>query len=88
MRQKTNPVTLTHATELGRYPASSTDTAFLRELFLQCLPAHVHMVLTSMDAKVQLADKIMGVYPPTISKVTVFLEIAELCSEVASLRQH
>ncbi len=77
---------------LGRDPASSTDTAFLRELFLQRLPANVRMVVASMDAKdlpdlAQLADKIMDVYPPTISTVTASPEVAELRSEVASLRQ-
>ena len=56
--------------------AGSTDTAFLRELFLQCLPANVRMVLAStgtsvsLDEMAELADKVMEVAAPSISAVT------------------
>ena len=51
--------------------ATSTDSAFLRELFLQRLPSQVRMVLVSADDPVslahlaQLADKILKVAVPS-----------------------
>ena len=67
---------------LGDRP-SDTDTTFLRELFLQRLPANVRMVLASTDTKelpdlAQLADKIMEVATPTVSKITISPDIDQL----------
>ena len=53
--------------------APRMDAALLRELFLQRLPANVHMVLTpsagdlSIDQLAQLADRILEASPPSIS---------------------
>ena len=50
---------------------------FVRELFLQCLPANVCMVLAStrdntpIDGLAQLAEKVMKVIIPTMSKLAV-----------------
>ena len=56
--------------------ASTTDSTFLRELFLQRLPANVRMVLTSTaeaissDQLATLADRIMeAVASPSVSSV-------------------
>ena len=56
--------------------ASTTDSTFLRELFLQRLPANVRMVLAStaepasLEQLATLADKIMeAVASPSISSV-------------------
>ena len=52
---------------------SSESKAFLRELYLQRLPANVRMVLVSIDTTTELlkladmADKIMDVATPTVS---------------------
>ena len=52
------------------------DTSFLRELFLQCLPSNVCMVLASsgnsisLDQLAQLADGITDVATPTVASVT------------------
>ena len=61
-----------------------TDGSFLRELFLQCLPANVHMVLTSTGDKelAQVADKIVEVAVPSVSAVSV----PQLTTEVEQLR--
>ena len=60
-----------------------TDGSFLRELFLQCLPANVHMVLTSTGDKelAQVADKIVEVAVPSVSAVSV----PQLTTEVEQL---
>ena len=53
--------------------APRMDAALLRELFLQCLPANVRMVLTpsaedlGIDQLAQLADQILEASPPSIS---------------------
>ena len=58
--------------------ARDTDSAFLHELFLQCLPSNVRMVLPStpdtenFEDVAQLADKIMEVtiQSPSISAIS------------------
>ena len=77
--------------------ASTTDSTFLRELFLQRLPANVRMVLastaeaTSLDQLATLADRIMeAVTSPSVSSVEtsqLSVELSELRAEVARLRQ-
>ena len=73
-----------------------TDGAFLRELFLQRLPANVRMVLAStrgdtlIDEIAKLADKIIKVAVPQISSVSNqpnSSDIEDLCAEIASLKQ-
>ena len=55
--------------------ASSTDSSFMLELFLQHLPANVRMVLastpdtTDLDDLAQLADKIVKVAIPSVAAV-------------------
>ena len=73
----------------------STDAvAFLRELFLQRLPANVRMVLASIDSTqdinklADMADKIMEVSIPAVSAVMSPAhpsEVKELREEVARL---
>ena len=70
--------------------ATSTDSAFLRELFLQRLPSQVRMVLASADDSVslaqlaQLADKILEVAVP--SSVASVETPSSLASDVEQLR--
>lgn len=74
---------------------STTDNSFLRELFLQRLPANVRMVLASTETKdlqdlAQLADKVMEVAAPTVSSVRTTNsspEIVQLRSEIADLQK-
>ena len=76
---------------------TTTDNAFLRELFLQCLPANVRMVLASTNTGrglgelAQLADKIMEVpvaTPPVASVThTNSSEVTQLCSEIGELHR-
>ena len=71
------------------------DGTFLRELFLQRLPANVRMVLAStrddtpIEDLAQLADKIVEVaVPPSVSNVSASVpssEIQQLRTEIASL---
>ena len=71
------------------------DGTFLRELFLQRLPANVRMVLAStrdgtpIEDLAQLADKIVEVaVPPSVSNVSAPVqtsEIQQLRTEIASL---
>ena len=69
---------------------SSTDTTFLRELFLQRLPSNVRMVLAStnpsasLDELAELADKVLEVAVPSISAVTTSPPLA---AEVEHLRE-
>ena len=75
--------------------ASADANSFLRELFLQCLPPNVRMVLASTDASMDLnkladmADKVMEVATPTVSAITDtrtdHSEIKQLREEVARL---
>ena len=80
---------------LGDKLSTSTDAvAFLRELFLQRLPANVRMVLASIDSTqdinklADMADKIMEVSIPAVSAVMSPAhpsEVKELREEVARL---
>lgn len=60
---------------LGDHPGIM-DGSFLKELFLQCLPPNVRMVLasapdgTSLEKLADLADKIMEVAIPPVATVT------------------
>jgi len=69
--------------------AGTTDGAFLRELFLQRLPANVRMVLAStttagsLEDLAELADKIMEVAKPTVSAVAS--PLSQLTSELEQL---
>ena len=68
------------------------DSTFLRELFLQCLPSNVRMVLASTSATMsleelaELADKIAEVAAPTIAATTALPPSPQLLSEVQQLR--
>lgn len=61
---------------LGDKLGTPDTSSFLRELFLQRLPANVRMVLASTDASMDLdkladmADKVMEVATPTIAAVS------------------
>ena len=70
------------------------DGAFLRELFLQCLPNNVRMVLAStrsdtpIDELAQLADKIIEVAVPQVTSVSTqpsSSDIESLRAEIVSL---
>lgn len=76
--------------------AGAADGSFLKELFLQCLPSNVRMVLastndgTSRDQFAQLADNIVEVAAPSVSAVPAssFMdEMEQLRSEVVSLKK-
>ena len=77
--------------------ASATDTAFLRELFLQHLPPNVRMVLAStnsaasLEELAELADKVMEVAASSISKIatppSLAAEVEQLRGEVARLEK-
>jgi len=60
------------------------DGIFIRELFLQRLPANVRMVLASTNDHTpitelaQLADKVIEVATPTVSKVSVQPNMTEI----------
>ncbi|XP_065892442.1 uncharacterized protein [Dysidea avara] len=72
------------------------DSSFLRELFLQYLPANVRMVLANASDTVplnelaQLADRIVEVATPSVSAVKVspnINELEKLHQDVAELKQ-
>ena len=76
----------------------STDSSFMRELFLQRLPSHVRMVLasqsdiTDITKLAQLADKIVEVAAPQINSTRAITtsttpEIQQLRSEIADLKR-
>ena len=77
--------------------AGSTDSSFVRELFLQCLPANVRMVLastpetTSLEDLAQLADKIVEVTIPSVAAVHTIpnlnAEVEQLRTEVTRLQE-
>ena len=79
---------------LGDSAGPNPDNRFLCELFLQCLPNHVWMVLASasdmsLKAMAQLANKIMEVATPTVSAVHISplaSEVEQLCTEIALLK--
>ena len=77
--------------------ASTTDSTFLRELFLQRLPSHVRMVLASattatLDDLAELADKVVEVAAPTVAATSatpfpdILKEIEQLRAEVQKLQ--
>ena len=83
------PMQLLHCMQelVGDSTGPTSDSSFLRDLFLQQLPSHVRMVLAlsgdlSLDALAQLADKVMEVTSPTISAI----QVSPLTSEVDQLR--
>ena len=73
--------------------AAATDGTFVRELFLQRLPANVRMVLAStgdtvsIEELAELADKIVEVATPAISGITAppLREVEQLRAEVSRL---
>ena len=77
--------------------AGSTDSSFVRELFLQRLPANVRMVLastpdtTSLKDLAQLADKIVEVAIPSVATVRtaspINAEVEQLRAEVTRLQE-
>lgn len=76
--------------------AGAIDGSFIRELFLQRLPANVRMVLAStgddvsLDALAQLADKIVEVAAPSVSTVVapqLTAEVDQLRTEVTRLKE-
>ena len=80
---------------LGDRPGIA-DGSFLRELFLQRLPANVRMVLastpdtTSLEDLAELADKIVEVATPAIAAVatsSLTTEVEHLRKEVTRLQQ-
>ena len=72
---------------------SANANSFLRELFLQRLPANVRMVLASADSSMDLdkladmADKVMEVATPTVATVTTTHSNRADNSEVKQLRE-
>ena len=72
--------------------ATSIDRSFLRELFLQRLPANIRMVLAStpdmstLKELAQLADKIIEVAAPTtVAAVHTSADVEQLRTEVSQL---
>ena len=72
--------------------ATSIDRSFLRELFLQRLPANIRMVLAStpdtstLEEVAQLADKIVEVASPTtVAAVQTNTDVDQLRTEVSRL---
>ena len=74
--------------------AASTDSSFLRELFLQRMPANIRMVLAStaytisLEELATLADKVMDVAAPSIaagSTPQITTDIKQLRAEVTRL---
>ena len=77
--------------------ADTADNSFLRELFLQRLPANVRMVPAStpdtsgsnLDKLAEMADKIMEVATPAVSSVAtpigISTEVEQLCVELSCL---
>ena len=86
------PTQLLHRMQqlLGDHLGTTPDTnAFLKELFLQRLPANVRIVLASADATTdlsKLADKIVEVATPTVAAVLdPSAEVQQLKAEVSRL---
>ena len=61
---------------LGDKLGSADASSFLRQLFLQRLPANIQMVLASTDSSMalkklaDLADKVMEVATPTVANIS------------------
>ena len=89
------PTQLLHCMQqlLGAKLSTADANSFLRELFLQRLPANVRMVLASADPATEvgklaeMADKVMEVAAPTIGQVETQQspDIQQLRDEVAHL---
>ena len=73
---------------------ASTDSSFLRELFLQRLPHNVRMILAGsgddvnkdLDKLAALADKVLDVSTPLVSAVATSTAVEELRAEIAALK--
>ena len=74
--------------------AASTDSAFIRELFLQRMPGNIRMVLAStadavsLEELATLADKVMDVASPSVAVVTTpqaTSDMEQLRAEVSRL---
>ena len=81
---------LRHIQQLLGSMATTMDATLLRELFLQCLPVNIRMVLTSsaealnLDQLAQLADRIVETSPtPTIAATTD--TTSQLATQVADI---
>lgn len=79
---------------LGEQLGTSADAnSFVRELFLQRLPANVRMVLASTDPSMSLdkladmADKVMDVAAPTVAAVSHTPDTDSVHSDVKQLRE-
>ncbi len=77
--------------------AASTDSSFLRELFLQCMPDNICMVLAStadtvsLEELATLTDKVMDVAAPSIAAVStpqsqISMDMEQLRAEVTRLK--
>ena len=96
MQLQTNQL-LRQMQQLLEDKASSTDTSFLRQLFLQWLPPNVRMVLASSETTdlvkiAQLADKIVEAATPQVSSATLpnhpaNPDLNHLRAEIAELKQ-
>ena len=76
--------------------AASTDSSFLRGLFLQRMPGNIRMVLAStadsisLEELAALADKVMDVAAPSIAAVSTSqatTEVEQLRAEVTRLKE-
>ena len=90
------PTQLLHRLQQLAGDTPGADGSFLQELFLQCLPSNVRMVLvltrndTPINKLTQLADKIMEVAIPEVAAASVQLnpsEIESLHAEIIDLKQ-
>ena len=69
--------------------AASTDSSFIRELFLQRMPGNIRMVLAStadavsLEELASLADKVMDVAAPSVAAITT----PQVTSDVELLRE-
>ena len=80
---------LRHIQQLLGNMARMVDATLLRELFLQCLPTNVRMVITpsagalNIDELAQLADRIMEASPtPTIAATNTTAQLTDQVSEL------
>ena len=88
---------LRHMQQLLGDKATALDLSIMRELFLQCLPTNVRLILASTAEAISLqelatlADKVMEVATPTVATVSpsdsLVAEISELKAEIAQVKQ-